>query len=108
MQRSILLFMCLCTHVIAVALNDFLAVKKKGSRKPRLSEPTVATLKLHVQQSPVQIIRPSPTPISPSYKAKTNTKVNQGLIDYYEKRAYRCNSRHRIAMGGRLWLRQSV
>lgn len=62
---------------VAVALSDFLTVKKKGSRKPRLSEPTVATLKLNVQQSPVRTIRPSPTPISPSYKAKANTKVSR-------------------------------
>lgn len=60
---------------LVVALSDFLSVKRKGFRKPRLSEPTVATLKLTVQQSPVRIIRPSPTPISPSYKAKANTKV---------------------------------
>jgi hypothetical protein len=60
----------------AMVLSNFLAMKKKGFRKPRLSEPMVASLKLNIQQSPVRIIRPSPTPISPSYKAKTSTKVS--------------------------------
>lgn len=69
-------YLCILLVCYAVpALSNFLSVKKKGFRKPRLSEPTVATLKQNVQQSPVRIIRPSPTPISPSYKAKTNTKV---------------------------------
>lgn len=64
----------------AVALSDFLAAKRKGFRKPRLSEPMLASLKLNVQQSPVRTIRPSPTPISPSYKAKANTKSNKGRV----------------------------
>lgn len=59
-------------------VEHFLLVKRKGRRKPRLSETTVATLKQNVVSSPVKqlIPRPSPTPISPSYKAKTSAKVN--------------------------------
>lgn len=54
-------------------VEHFLSVRRKGSRKPRPSEPTLVTLKLNVQQTPLKRIipRPSPTPISPSYKAKT-------------------------------------
>jgi len=63
---------------LAADVNKFLSVKRKGFRKPRLSEPTVATLKQNVHQNPIRIIRPSPTPISPSYKAKSSTKVRSG------------------------------
>ena len=56
-------------------IEKYVAVHRKGHRKPRLSEPLVATLKQNVQ-SPIRIIRPSPTPISPSYKAKAQTNVS--------------------------------
>lgn len=62
--------------IVATALDSFLGVRKKGSRKPRLTEPMLATLKQNMHQSPIRIIRPSPTPISPSYKAKASTKVS--------------------------------
>lgn len=60
----------------AQEIEKYMSVHRKGHRKPRLSEPLVATLKQNVQ-SPIRIIRPSPTPISPSYKAKAQTNVNQ-------------------------------
>ena len=59
----------------AQEIEKYVAVHRKGHRKPRLSEPLVATLKQNVQ-SPIRIIRPSPTPISPSYKAKAQTNVS--------------------------------
>ena len=59
----------------AQEIEKYLSVHRKGHRKPRLSEPLVATLKQNVQ-SPIRIIRPSPTPISPSYKAKAQTNVS--------------------------------
>lgn len=62
-----------------------MAIHRKGHRKPRLSEPLLATLKQNVQ-SPIRIIRPSPTPISPSYKAKAHTNVS-----FVSHNTYTCN-----------------
>ena len=64
----------------AEMVEHFLSVKRKGRRKPRLSEPTLVSLKQNVTNSPMKqlIPRPSPTPISPSYK-RTSSKVREGV-----------------------------
>ncbi|XP_064403527.1 metastasis-associated protein MTA3-like isoform X2 [Halichondria panicea] len=59
----------------ASELNQFTKKHRKIRRKPRLSEPLVASLK-HNVKSPIRFIRPSPTPISPSYKSRTHPKLS--------------------------------
>ena len=74
-SRIVAMILFLLNLSIAQDIEKYLSVHRKGHRKPRLSEPLVATLKQNVQ-SPIRIIRPSPTPISPSYKAKAQTNVS--------------------------------
>ncbi|KAL5463382.1 hypothetical protein EMCRGX_G032275 [Ephydatia muelleri] len=63
----------------ADAAEAFLSRVKKSQRKfPRLTESTIATLRQNIAlNSPLKqlIPRPSLTPISPSYKAKTTSKA---------------------------------
>lgn len=65
----------------AEMVEHFLSVKRKGRRKPRLSEPTLVSLKQNVTNSPMKqlIPRPSPTPISPSYK-RTSSKGSKSKM----------------------------
>lgn len=74
LYHSLLVY--LLPHPPAEMVEHFLSVKRKGRRKPRLSEPTLVSLKQNVTNSPMKqlIPRPSPTPISPSYK-RTSSKV---------------------------------
>ena len=74
-SRIVAMILLLLNLSVAQDIEKYLSVHRKGHRKPRLSEPLVATLKQNVQ-SPIRIIRPSPTPISPSYKAKAQTNVS--------------------------------
>lgn len=66
---------CIVSLLTAREVEKYIAIHRKGHRKPRLSEPLLASLKQNVH-SPIRIIRPSPTPISPSYKAKAQTNVS--------------------------------
>ena len=66
---------CAFHFLAADVLHQFTKKHRKVRRKPRLAEPLVANLKQNVK-SPIRFIRPSPTPISPSYKSRTHPKVS--------------------------------
>ena len=71
----------ICFICPANELIQFTKKSRKIRRKPRLTEPLVASLKQNAK-SPIRFIRPSPTPISPSYKSRTHPKV-LGMYNIY-------------------------